>query len=57
MANVAENLPPAVLRGVMKEIASLVKEPPEDVKVMPLEDRVTEIEAFINGPGKKSHRI
>ena len=52
MANVAvaENLPPAVLRDVMKQIASLVKEPPEDVKVVPLEDRVTEVEAFITGP-------
>ncbi|XP_065193380.1 ubiquitin-conjugating enzyme E2 S-like [Sycon ciliatum] len=50
MSSAAENLPPGVLRKVVKEIGGLLKEPPEDVKVLPLEERVTEIEAVITGP-------
>jgi len=45
-----ENLSPQTLRGVLKELTSLVKSPPEDIKVILNDQDVTDIQATISGP-------
>ncbi|CAB3360184.1 Hypothetical predicted protein [Cloeon dipterum] len=45
-----ENLSPQTIRGVWKELSSLVKEPPEGIKVYMNEEDVTDIHATIEGP-------
>lgn len=45
-----ENLSPQILRGVMKEMTDLIKNPPEGVKVHLNDQDVTDIQATINGP-------
>ena len=45
-----ENLAPAVLRQIMKEIQQLVQNPPEGIKVIMPEQSVSEIHAIIEGP-------
>mmetsp|Transcript_31886 Transcript_31886/g.89306 ORF Transcript_31886/g.89306 Transcript_31886/m.89306 type:complete len:203 (+) Transcript_31886:118-726(+) len=47
-----ENLPPAVLRRVMKEVHQLSQKPPEGIKVTMPEQNLTEIHAIIEGPEK-----
>ncbi|XP_059483711.1 ubiquitin-conjugating enzyme E2 S [Neocloeon triangulifer] len=45
-----ENLSPQTIRRVWKEITSLVKEPPEGIKVFMNEEDITDIHANIEGP-------
>ena len=50
-SNSNENIAPAVMRRLMKEIAQLIHTPPEGIKVsIPDESDCTEIHAFISGP-------
>lgn len=51
MSNV-ENLSPQCIRQVVKELQDLVKTPPEGIKVYLNEQDITDIQAFIEGPGK-----
>ena len=46
-----ENLSPQVIRLVTKEVADLVTDPPEGVRVITNEEDVTDIQAIIDGPG------
>lgn len=50
MSNNVENLSPQIIRGVVKEMQSLVSEPPEGIKVQINDEDVTDIQAFIEGP-------
>ncbi|XP_067936751.1 ubiquitin-conjugating enzyme E2 S-like [Watersipora subatra] len=45
-----ENLSPQIIRLVSKEMAGLVTEPPEGVRVITNEEDVTDIQAIIDGP-------
>ncbi|CAL4073781.1 unnamed protein product [Meganyctiphanes norvegica] len=45
-----ENLSPQILRGVMKEMTEIIKNPPEGVKVHLNDQDVTDIQATITGP-------
>eukprot|EP00160_Parvularia_atlantis_P013730 Unigene3013_Nuclearia_a/m.9270 Unigene3013_Nuclearia_a/g.9270 ORF Unigene3013_Nuclearia_a/g.9270 Unigene3013_Nuclearia_a/m.9270 type:complete len:237 (+) Unigene3013_Nuclearia_a:127-837(+) len=45
-----ENVAPVVLKHVAKELLSLHSEPPEDIKVLPNDDDMTDIQAVITGP-------
>lgn len=47
-----ENLAPHVIRRVAKELAELVSQPPEGIKVIPNEEDVSDIQAVVEGPGK-----
>ena len=49
-----ENFSPQIIRQVAKELSGLVSDPPEGIKVFPNEDDITEIQATIEGPGKKT---
>ena len=49
-----ENLCPQVLRRVTKEVLELAEQPPEGIKVFINEQDLTDIQATIEGPGKKS---
>lgn len=46
-----ENLSPQIIRHIAKEVASLTKDPPEGIKVIPNEEDITDIQATIEGPG------
>ena len=46
-----ENLSPQILRQVSKEIAELIKEPPEGIKIYTNDEDITDIQATIEGPG------
>lgn len=46
-----ENLSPQIIRHIAKEMASLTKDPPEGIKVIPNEEDITDIQATIEGPG------
>ena len=46
-----ENVSPQIIRQVTKELADLVKDPPEGIQVYPNEEDITEIHATIDGPG------
>lgn len=48
-----ENLCPQVLRRVTKEVLELAEQPPEGIKVFINEQDLTDIQATIEGPGKK----
>lgn len=50
MSNNVENLSPQIIRGVVKEMQSLVSEPPEGIKVQINDEDVTDIQAIIEGP-------
>lgn len=54
MSNNVENLSPQIIRGVVKEMQSLVNEPPEGIKVQINEEDVTDIQAYIDGPAGKT---
>lgn len=41
----------------MKELEELVKDPPEDIRVVINDSDVTDIQAFIDGPGKLNVHI
>lgn len=51
MSNV-ENLSPQIIRQVNKEIHDLANDPPEGIKLTINEEDITDIQAFIEGPGK-----
>lgn len=53
MSNV-ENLSPQIIRRLVKEMHDLVNDPPEGIKVNLNEDDVTDIQAYIEGPGAYS---
>ena len=46
-----ENISPHVLRRVAKELAELVNDPPEGIKIHVNDDDITDIQASISGPG------
>lgn len=48
-----ENLSPQIIRQVTKEISALCRNPPEGIKVFMNDEDVTDIQATIEGPGKK----
>ena len=50
MSNV-ENLSPQIIRRVVKEMNDLVNEPPEGIKVNINDEDITDIQAYIEGPG------
>nr|XP_027198670.1 ubiquitin-conjugating enzyme E2 S-like [Dermatophagoides pteronyssinus] len=45
-----ENLAPNVLRKISKELAELIKTPPEGIKLIPNEEDVSDIQAIVEGP-------
>ncbi|XP_066998137.1 ubiquitin-conjugating enzyme E2 S isoform X2 [Anabrus simplex] len=49
MSNV-ENLSPQIIRQVVKELQSLVNDPPEGIKVTVNDEDVTDIQASLEGP-------
>ena len=46
-----ENLSPQVIRSVSKELADLVTDAPEGIRVITNEEDITDIQAVIDGPG------
>lgn len=46
-----ENLSPQIIRQLTKELHELVTEPPEGIKVQINEEDITDIQAYIDGPG------
>lgn len=50
MSSNVENLSPQIIRGVVREMQSLVSDPPEGIKVQINDEDVTDIQAFIEGP-------
>lgn len=46
-----ENLAPNVIRKVSKELADLIKQPPEGIKIIPNDEDVSDIQAIVEGPG------
>lgn len=46
-----ENLSPQIIRQLTKELHGLVAEPPEGIKVQINEEDITDIQAYIDGPG------
>lgn len=47
-----ENLSPQIIRRVVKELNDLVDQPPEGIKVTINDEDVTDIQAYIEGPGE-----
>ena len=47
-----ENLSPQVIRSVSKELADLVTDAPEGIRIITNEEDITDIQAVIDGPGK-----
>lgn len=47
-----ENLSPQVIKSLSKEIAELISDPPEGIKVLTNEEDITDIQAYIEGPGQ-----
>ncbi|KAJ6220923.1 hypothetical protein RDWZM_006735 [Blomia tropicalis] len=45
-----ENLAPNVIRKVSKELADLIKQPPEGIKIIPNDEDVSDIQAIVEGP-------
>lgn len=41
------------IKRIIKELESLQQTPPEDIQVLANEEDLTQIEAWIRGPGKK----
>jgi ubiquitin-conjugating enzyme E2 S len=50
MSNV-ENLSPQIIRRLIKEMNDLVNEPPEGISVKFNDEDITDIQAYIEGPG------
>ena len=46
-----ENLAPHTIRKITKELAELVTNPPEGIKVIPNDEDVSDIQAIVEGPG------
>lgn len=45
-----ENLPPAVISRIAKEIQKILKSKPEGIRLIPNEEDITDVKAVINGP-------
>jgi ubiquitin-conjugating enzyme E2 S len=45
-----ENVSPTNVRKVLAEIAELTRNPPEGVKIIPVTDDISEVQAIISGP-------
>ena len=45
-----ENISPAVMRRILNEVADLTRNQPEGVKIIPVEDDLSEVQAIIDGP-------
>lgn len=56
MSNV-ENLSPQIIRQVTKELHELMTDPPEGIKVFMNEEDITDIQAYIKGPGIFTKKI
>lgn len=50
MSNV-ENLSPQIIRGIIKELHELTDNPPEGIRVSINEADISDIQAFVEGPG------
>lgn len=50
MSNV-ENLSPQIIRGIIKELHELTENPPEGIRVVINEADISDIQAFVEGPG------
>ena len=50
-----ENLSPQVIRSVSKELADLVTDAPEGIRIITNEEDITDIQAVIDGPGNTLH--
>lgn len=48
-----ENLAPQVSRQICKELQQLISDPPEGIKVILNEEDISDIQAVIDGPGKR----
>lgn len=51
MSNV-ENLSPQIIRGIIRELHELANNPPEGIQVSINEADISDIQAFVEGPGK-----
>ena len=47
----AENIPPQVIKRVIKEISEITSEPLDGIKLISNEQDVSDIQAFLDGPG------
>lgn len=56
MSNV-ENLSPQIIRRIVKEMQELSEHPPEGIKVLVNDSDITDIQAFLDGPGNQSNHI
>uniref|UniRef100_A0A6U1UEC3 E2 ubiquitin-conjugating enzyme n=1 Tax=Vannella robusta TaxID=1487602 RepID=A0A6U1UEC3_9EUKA len=45
-----ENIAPSVMRRILNEVADLTRNAPEGVKIIPVEDDLSEVHAIIAGP-------
>jgi mRNA-degrading endonuclease RelE of RelBE toxin-antitoxin system len=48
---------PSAVKRILKEIEKLHQQPPEDIQIILNEENLTEIQAWIRGPGKKKKKI
>ena len=46
-----ENIPPQVIKKVLKEINELTSEPLDGIRLIPNEQDICDIQAYIDGPG------
>lgn len=51
-----ENLSPAAIRQIVKEIKELTQNPPEGIKIIPNEEDFTDIQSLIEGPGTRDRK-
>jgi ubiquitin-conjugating enzyme E2 S len=56
MSNV-ENLSPQIIRRLIKEMNDLVNDPPEGINVKFDDEDITDIQAYIEGPGNIHSRF
>ncbi len=56
MSNV-ENLSPQIIRGIIKELHELGNNPPEGIRVSINEADISDIQAFVEGPGMQITRL
>ncbi len=47
-----ENIPPQVIKKVLKEINEITTESLDGIRLIPNEQDICDIQAFIDGPGK-----
>lgn len=50
MSSNTENIPPQVIKRVLREISEITSEPLDGIKLIPNEQDVCDIQAFIDGP-------